>query len=724
MKRIFKPINGEGERGMMARGGFLLIFVQFFLSALTGAALVGSEVADRFAISADKNITESAHLGLTNHHATFGTPYETVGEIDGFWAPPFVASDFSVRTTLDATPVAVSDYTWRPTRFYAFGERNGWRLESESLLAAGARTGMLILRLKNDSETKRSALVSVVVAAPTLDESAVWEFPVEMSKTAASPRLDGELLRFDQGEMSLCVAGADTERSVKAGAGRLDRSITLDAGAAQTVVITFALGKSDDAANGAIRAAADSLAAYTQSLAVHNAELAALYDRLPKLESDNPLLVRFYDRSILHFFMNRWDVPEFLLHPYYSTGSVRGGCLCSYLWNFGEPWEILPLFDPDAERAAIRHYLSIDLSRHFAFRPTSGLPCGPWYMINQEKIIGLFYYYVRITGDLAFLDERVGGRPIRDHLVEQAFLLDDPEKPVALIDYGDSNSHLELRRDPNLYNHIMPDLNGRRCANYLKAAELLEAAGTPDTRLRQRAADLKALLKKELWNGQTRWFDCPDARGNRRTRWTIQMYKLFDSGALDAEQEAGLLSHWNESKFLGEYGVHSLAKDDTWYDENDVDNGGPGACTDFGPQIAERFFRAGYAEQGTDILRRMLWLGDAMPYWGDSVRADRPDYRHDTPLQCMFDSTALAQSIIFGLFGIDRSFDGTVTVSPHKPDFAQTVTLQGVRIGPELFDVTVDDRGMEIVCRGEKYRDALGQKAVIRNGVVTFEPGK
>ena len=38
-----------------------------------------------------------------------------------------------------------------------------------------------------------------------------------------------------------------------------------------------------------------------------------------------------------------------MLHPYYSTGSIKGGCVANYLWNFGEAWEILPLFDASAD---------------------------------------------------------------------------------------------------------------------------------------------------------------------------------------------------------------------------------------------------------------------------------------------------------------------------------------------------------------------------------------
>ena len=71
------------------------------------------------------------------------------------------------------------------------------------------------------------------------------------------------------------------------------------------------------------------------------------------------------------------------------------------------------------------------------------------------------------------------------------------------------------------------------------------------------------------------------------------MFYLLGSGVLDEETEAGLVSHLNEQEFLGEYGLHSLAKGDPAYDPADVDNGGPGACTSFPPNIAIRLYQAG-----------------------------------------------------------------------------------------------------------------------------------
>ena len=134
---------------------------------------------------------------------------------------------------------------------------------------------------------------------------------------------------------------------------------------------------------------------------------------------------KFYNRSLVHLILNRWDVPEFVLHPYYSTGSIRGGCVTDYLWNYGEAWELLPLYDPAAHREHIKQFLKCDMTAHFAFNPVDGEAHGPWYMVNQEKIIGLVYHHVKITGDTAFLDEVVAGKTVLEHVLKNAMVRDD-----------------------------------------------------------------------------------------------------------------------------------------------------------------------------------------------------------------------------------------------------------------------------------------------------------
>jgi hypothetical protein len=108
----------------------------------------------------------------------------------------------------------------------------------------------------------------------------------------------------------------------------------------------------------------------------------------------------------MHFFTNRWNLKEFCLQPYYGTGGIRGGCVCNYLWNFGETWEIIHLLDPVASREHIKHFLGLNLTKHFAFSPVTGKAFGLRYMINQEKIIGHIYCCFKLTGMSVFFPKK------------------------------------------------------------------------------------------------------------------------------------------------------------------------------------------------------------------------------------------------------------------------------------------------------------------------------
>ena len=535
------------------------VLLTFFLAGITTAAEKNREAADIFALDGARNIVEEEHFGIADGKMTARITYKTVFSLGGLWAPPFVSSDFNPGITLFGQPVATERYTWHPFEVERSGSVQGISVKSITALIPGTRAGVIAMTLKNGKMERLTVPLEFHIDG-TLDRSEWWEFARTLSKTATTRKVDAGFLLLEQGAQAIAVRASgnirweDSDEYVRG-------ALTIPASGETKLYLTFAIGPEAEAMAECGTIAANPLKALTTARTVYADRTREIYRKLPRLESDNAALVHFYDRSLVPLLLNRWDVPEFLLHPYYSTGSVNGGCICSYLWDFGEVWEILPLFDPEAAKAHIRQFVATDMISHFAFDPIKGTAWGPWYPVNQEKIVGLIYYYVKNTGDTAFLNDVVSGKTILEHVIANAMYGDDLTKPVALIDYGPSNSHLELRRGFP-YNGVMPDLNGRRYASYLLAAELADVAGKPAPYLRQRAEDLKVVLKRELWNEKDRWFDFIDARKNRDTRYTIQIFKLFSSNVLDSEEESGLLEHVkSETEFLSEFGMHSLAKD-------------------------------------------------------------------------------------------------------------------------------------------------------------------
>ena len=445
-----------------------------------------------------------------------------------------------------------------------------------------------------------------------------------------------------------------------------------------------------------------------------------IFNKVPRLTSDNKDLEQCYNRSLSIFITNKFNVPEFVINPYYGTGAVKGGCTVNYLWNFGQVFEILQLLDPESAKKHIEQFIrSGCLYNGYSFYPLTGKGGGSWYMVNQEKIIRHVYYYVKLTGDIGFLNEEVvEGKTILDMMIENAMHLDDITKPVKLVDYGvdygASNSHIELRREFR-YNHIMPDVNGRRYNNYKRVSELCEFAGKPQPYLMERAEALKELLKDELWDPEIKWFKFADSEGKKDVRYMVQMFKLFDSEVIDGETEQGLLSHLNEEEFLSDYGLHSMSKQDEAYDQVDIDCGGGGNCSSFTPLIIEFLYQDGKTEMADDLLKRILWWGTRMPYFSDSEPANEIDYRQDTPLQSNISTGCLAQCILFGLFGISADFDGTITINPVKTELANELALKGLKIRGKTMDISITGDKYEVVTEDKTYRNNLGTPTVIDN---------
>jgi len=290
---------------------------------------------------------------------------------------------------------------------------------------------------------------------------------------------------------------------------------------------------------------------------------------------------------------------------------------------------------------------------------------------------------------------------------------DDISRPVALIDYGTGNHHLELRGKYR-YDNYLPDLNGRRYDNYVAAYELSKLAGRDAGYLLERAAALKALLKDAMWSRADKWFYHLDEAKAKHLRYTIQMFKLIGSDVLDDEELGGLVTHINEREFLSAYGMHSMSKLDEAYDQVDIDNGGGGSYVSFPPQVAERLYDAGYPEPAEDIMRRILWWGERLPYWGDSQVANAMDYRRDTPLQCSIGAAAGAQAIIFGMFGVHVTPAGDIIVNPRPPSFSPEVHLRGLTIRQCRLDIHANRRSYEVIANGQSIRARTGTPVVLR----------
>jgi hypothetical protein len=706
--------------GLMA----ILFSIGFHASAYkpitTGSKSILSptEALRIFAANGDSMIIRPEHLGIVNGMATVGITHNFVGQVDGLWAQPLVSSSFHILPRLWGEKVKTEHYTWLPFQTKSVGHLKGVEFRSVTTLIFGMRAGIEELSFKNTTKQRMIIPLQLVLNDQynykiSLDYVQNWGFSTPKSITAVADEFDGKGLLRVQGKYAIGIAikGATWEALTR----RFHATITLNPGEERKTFLVFSIEEKAKAAQ--LR---DDLLDKTEqyikeSTEKYISEVRNIFEKLPMLSSDNQDLVRFYNRSLSIFITNKFTIPELVLNPYYGTGAVKGGCQCNYLYNFGQVREIMPLLDGTATKKHIWQFLSKNcVSDHYAFFPMTGEAFGPWYMVNDEKIIALAYYYVKITGDVDFLNEQVKeDKTVLDLLIESAMHLDDKSKPARLIDYGPSGDHLELGWE-FLYNHVMPDINGRRYANYDQVSKLCEAAGKPQSYLMERAKVVKKLLKDELWNPELRWFMFADDKGRKDVRYTIQMFKMIGSGVMDKEMEEGLISHLNEEEFLSPYGLHSMSKMDIGYDQADVDNGGGGICTSFPTLISEFLYKGGRNDVADNIMHRILWWGSRMPYLGDSQLANEIDYRVHTPLQSEIGTGCLAQCILFGMFGISSDFEGNISINPVKTSLAENLELKGLKIRGKNINVKIT-KGSYEVSEGEKiHRESLGTPIILK----------
>lgn len=667
----------------------------------------GDWYRDVFVADGARLITEPRHLGIANGKASVGVWHEYVGVIDGFWAPPLVASDFFVEPRIFGERIKTDHYTWLPYQVNQIGGVEGVRVTSSTTLLYGMRAGIVSLTFRNTTDETLDVPLQIVLNDPdtyrtTLDyrdKKNDWGFGVTRSKTPVVTSTDHKGIVRAQGDHGIAIGNTLSAMVWEEATRRFLGSVKLGAGEEKTVHHIFCMDVTDQAVANRDAILANPDAFLERAASTYAASVKDIFDKLPELHSQNKALERLYYRSLSILILNKFEIPEFALSPYYATGSIKGGCYKNYLWNYAAVSELLPLFDPEANKAHILQFLrSGGLYNGHSFDPVTGEGTGSWYPVNQNLIIKMVYDHIKNTGDTDFLKEDVDGKSLLDHLIRNALHLSNAKGGERLVDYGPRNDHLELRREFT-YNHVMPDLNGLRYDNYHRVAELCMVVGRRAPDLLKRAETIKKLLKDELWDADKEWFAFRDPRGRKDFRYTIQMFYLLNSGVIDEDIERGLLRRLNEKEFLSPYGVHSLSKLDIGYDQVDIDNGGGGTCTLFPPQIAELLYRDGRSSMADDIMKRILWWGERLPYFGDSQVANAIDYRKDTPLQADIGTISVATSILFGMAGIQPGLDGTVSINPSSDlpgdyeikNFRIFGATIGIRVEGDLFFVSTPD---------------------------------
>lgn len=646
-----------------------------------------------YAFDSKNNILEEKDIGICADISSMLTPECSVAAMKCFQGCPYTNTAFDFDIRIDGEQIRANSWKWLPNAILRLGASNNFTVETVTAVVPASRSVVQKITITNLCDWEQTIPLDILYRGKTrLQEE--WSFLIP--KPGVDER-ENYSMSDDGRVLSSTSDGASYRLTVSLEGMRLFRraylwetDVTIGALASFSFYISAHMGSEEQTAREAEYTKDRYESQIERSFDYLQTEVDRIYNALPRLSSDSKALDNLYYRSLVTYILCRWENPDLCALPYFSTGSVNGGCMCSYLWDYCGGLMMHPIYDSEGNKKQLRAYLRNDLTKSYALNPVTSGAVGPWYQINQEKIICMVYHHIRATGEINFLFEQVGDRTVLEWMKYHAYVCDDVSRDVELYDYGEGgNNHLEIHGwDNGPYNGIMPDLNARRYMNYMRVYELTKLAGVPDERLPKRAEALKEKLKA-LWNEDEKWYDFIDMDGNRDIRYTVQMFKFLNSGVIDAHERDGLVSHLNDREFLSKFGLHSMSKLDTQYDQDDIDNGGGGGCTHFTMQVCAQLYEMGYDKIASDILPRVYWWGERMPYMGDSCAANLILNREQTPLQGDISSVSCAQMIFFSIFGISPSFDGSICICPVKHRPAENMKVDNVRLCGKNFSVDI-----------------------------------
>ena len=122
--------------------------------------------------------------------------------------------------------------------------------------------------------------------------------------------------------------------------------------------------------------------------------------------------------------------PEALINPAYVT--IPRICpTLSYVWDAMLASLSLALLDPEALRKLMENWLVQNMHAHLATDYLTGQGVGAWYAVNDLGMLRCADNYLRVSGNFAWLDKSIAGKPILEHLVDYARVLEDARQAGA-----------------------------------------------------------------------------------------------------------------------------------------------------------------------------------------------------------------------------------------------------------------------------------------------------
>lgn len=423
---------------------------------------------------------------------------------------------------------------------------------------------------------------------------------------------------------------------------------------------------------------------------------------LPRLITNNETLSKLYNNGFSNLLFARRVSPDSVYGPTYLTLSGHVLPTLNFPWDTSLSSLALALLDPAPLRTLVEVWVKDGMHEHLATDYVTGEAVGPWYAVNDTAIVRCAWRYLCVTGDMAWLDKRIGNRSILDYLEEHALYWKKLDRSGhGLGDYGGIENILEV---VSTYIHEVPGMNANNVHSMRVVADMHEKRGN-SARAQQLRTEAKALadrINDKLYvKGKGYWRSGqPDGSFNE-VRHCYDFLAVMDNMSEDlspAQKSEMSAFFWRE--LHSEKWMRALSQSDvdtTWNIR--PDHSCLGAYSAWPAMTAKGLYKIDPPARLTPWLREVAKAGNQGPIGqGHFVEDVFPPVNggaykasNDAPYiedWCCLAAGSFAELVIDSIFGAELTLSDGIRVHSRLAEFDPNARLEGLRYQGGLYTIT------------------------------------
>jgi hypothetical protein len=651
-------------------------------------------------------------------------PFACCGVPETSWSPGFLLTCelfLNGRILLSYSPGGDTiSYQWFPHRFIREAEVDGLKFSAETFMPAKHRAASQLIRVKNLGNASRTINLGFDMRAAVAKKTTQWfvNSPGEADNWIHWDAARGALIFAAQHSPAVSVQGI-SPKAARVDSGRM-LVIDVELGPGETKEFRYVNVVEEDS-QSALKAY-DALQANFANIAQQNEDefnrlLKSAFTPgnsdfsgyLPQLETDDESLWQLYHAGFRNLIFARRASPS---SKYGTTYITLGGHVLptlSFPWDTSLASLSLALLDPDALRRLVENWFTQDMHQHLATDYVTGEAVGPWYAVNDMAIVRCAANYLRVTGDFAWLDTRIGDDTALGHLISHATYWKQLDKRGAgLADYGKIENLLEV---VSTYLHETAGMNAGNVSSMRFVAHLLERRGdlSRAAHLRAEAQELARRINEKLYVAGKGWWKCGQPDGSfLEVRHCYDFLSVVDNMREDLSQKQKQeMSRFFWEELHSDYWMRALSPNDvdaTWNIR--PDHSWLGAYSAWPPATAKGLYAldssppvsawvknlAKAANQGP--IGQAHFVETVFPLEGGAAYKcpNDPPYINDW---CCIAGGGFTDLVIDTIFGADLTpFDGIKT-QPRLTDFDRKARLVNLRYQEKRYTIT--EKGATVI---------------------------